>query len=645
MTCKNISIGKKIGLGFAIVLVMLSAVGFISYSGVNGIIRNARGVIDGNKLDALLAQKEVDHMNWVSRVTALFTDRTAIKLEVETDDHKCAFGKWLYGEERKQAEKSLPSLVPILKEIEDSHRKLHESAVEIGKHFHQADLTLGNFLREKKTDHLAWTHKVKDALLDSSATSVEVEMDPTKCSLGKWMHSKEVEDLKQKDPTFGALFAQLEEPHRKLHESAREIGKSLADGKHEEARLYYAQNTNKLAAEVLASIDKMITWHDAQYEGKQEAKLIYETATAPALQKTRKLLNQARDEAKKNIITDQGMLDAALITKRSVGLIVGIALLFGISISFLIGRGICKCLRALSEQMNEAAEQVASASGQVASASQQLADGASHQAASIEETSSSLEEISSMTRQNAANADQANLLMSETREIVTLASKSMRELTTSMADITKASEETSRIIKTIDEIAFQTNLLALNAAVEAARAGDAGAGFAVVADEVRNLAMRAAEAAKSTASLIEGTVKKIKEGSELVEKTDKEFEDVALSVTKSGDLVGEISAASSEQTQGIEQVNQAVGQMDKIVQQNASTAEESAAASEEMNSMAFRLRESVLELLEMVNGSTKETKGAGLDTGERGLKKRIVNVHEEKSFGKDWHSSRPDLGN
>ena len=193
----------------------------------------------------------------------------------------------------------------------------------------------------------------------------------------------------------------------------------------------------------------------------------------------------------------------------TTGLIV--VLLLGICMAYLIVRSITKPIRLVVDGLAEGAEQVASAAGQVSGSSQQLAEGASEQAASIEETSSSLEEMSSMTRQNAEHASQANKLMAETSDVVVKANQSMDRLTVAMVEITTASEETSKIIKTIDEIAFQTNLLALNAAVEAARAGEAGAGFAVVADEVRNLAMRAAEAAKNTANLIEGTVKKIKD--------------------------------------------------------------------------------------------------------------------------------------
>ncbi len=251
--------------------------------------------------------------------------------------------------------------------------------------------------------------------------------------------------------------------------------------------------------------------------------------------------------------------------------------------------------------LNDGADQVSTGSRQVSASSQMLAEGASEQAASIEETSSSMEEMSSMTRQNADNAHQADNLMKEANQVVAKANNSMAQLTESMAEISHASEETSKIIKTIDEIAFQTNLLALNAAVEAARAGEAGAGFAVVADEVRNLALRAADAAKNTAILIEGTVKKVKDGGDLVASTNEAFSEVATGTAKVGELVAEIAAASNEQAQGIDQVNNTITQMDKVVQQNAASAEESASASEEMSAQALNMKKMVDELVELVN--------------------------------------------
>jgi len=283
-------------------------------------------------------------------------------------------------------------------------------------------------------------------------------------------------------------------------------------------------------------------------------------------------------------------------------IVLGIITAGAIAISWLMARSIAKPIDTIIRSLNTGSDEIASASGQVSSASQSLAEGASEQAASIEETSASLEEMASMTQQNADNAGQANHLMKDANAVVEQATAEMANLTRSMGEISKSSEETQKIVKTIDEIAFQTNLLALNAAVEAARAGEAGAGFAVVADEVRNLAIRAAEAAKNTSVLIEDTSRRVKDGSELVTKTNTAFMEVAESSSKVGDLVGEIAAASTEQAQGVEQINKAVTEMDKVVQQNAATAEESASASEEMNAQAEQMKHMVQELVVLVEG-------------------------------------------
>ena len=304
-------------------------------------------------------------------------------------------------------------------------------------------------------------------------------------------------------------------------------------------------------------------------------------------------------------------LNIAKFGRLLLAIIAGAAVFLGIVVALFITRSVTKPIGRITVGLTEASEQVAAASGQVSSASQQLAEGSSEQAASIEETSSSLEEMSSMTKQNADHAGEANRIMKEAHTIVSQANESMAKLTGSMSEISRASEETQKIIKTIDEIAFQTNLLALNAAVEAARAGEAGAGFAVVADEVRNLAMRAADAAKNTAVLIEGTVKTVKGGADIVEATGSEFQKVSTIASKMAELVGEIAAASQEQAQGIEQINKAVSEMDKVVQRNSANAEESASASEEMNAQAEQMKSYVGELLTVINGTDSQSRETG----------------------------------
>jgi methyl-accepting chemotaxis protein len=284
--------------------------------------------------------------------------------------------------------------------------------------------------------------------------------------------------------------------------------------------------------------------------------------------------------------------------------VMGILSLIGAAASVIIGFYVSHVLVAPIEHsvqsFSDVISKVSAGSSQVSQAAQQLAEGSSSQASSLEETSSSLEELASMTKQNADNANQARAMMQEARQIVEKVNRHMDDMAKAIIEITRSSEETGKIIKTIDEIAFQTNLLALNAAVEAARAGEAGAGFAVVADEVRNLAMRSAEAAKNTSNLIENTIKAVQNGNELTKSTQDAFKDNIAISGKISQLVDEIATASQEQAHGISQINRAVADMDKIVQQAAANAEESASASEEMKGQVNHLKGGVDELMSVV---------------------------------------------
>lgn len=309
-------------------------------------------------------------------------------------------------------------------------------------------------------------------------------------------------------------------------------------------------------------------------------------------------LSKAASEGTQNLT-----IKAASELSRSSAIVLAgsiLILAIGLISAFFVTRGINRALKKSAEDLQESANQVSSAAAQLSLTSQSIAEGASQQAAGIEESSSAIEEMASMTRQNADNAEQANKLAKQAAQRAQDAKLAMEKLLHQMDDIVRSSEETQKIVKTIDEIAFQTNLLALNAAVEAARAGEAGAGFAVVADEVRALAMRAAEAAKNTATLIEETVKRVREGSAVTQETNNAFGEVHSGVMKVVELIDEIAAASREQSEGIGQINTAISEMDKVVQQNAANAEESAAAAEELSTQAARLKECVDVLIALV---------------------------------------------
>ncbi len=279
-------------------------------------------------------------------------------------------------------------------------------------------------------------------------------------------------------------------------------------------------------------------------------------------------------------------------------------------VSYAIGRSISRPIRDLAGGLSEASRKILTGAAALAGSGREVASGASRQASAIEQSSASLEEMSAITKQNSQNATDAHTLMRANNEVVSRAAVEMEKLNVSMREISGASEDIHKIIKTIDDIAFQTNLLALNAAVEAARAGEAGAGFAVVAGEVRNLAMRAADAAGNTAELVKRTTDRINDGMGLVDITSKAFLEISGKSVSVGQLVGEIASASTEQSTGIDQINKAVADIDIIVQKNAAAAQESASTSEEMKSSARRLETLVAELRLMVRGSLAENSSA-----------------------------------
>ncbi len=623
---KSMSIGTKLIGGFLIVSVITLAVGFTSWYGT----RFLEGHMDelGDKAlpsiqHVLTAAKALHQVESAVRgfLNPAITpeNRQALRQELSEarESYKRALDAYQGIPKPPEQDAAMKSLLQNIDGLREENVFVVQAANDLEKMGVSDPLILKANIEKFTGDHWRLLSLTFDLLL--SETQFEGGEDHTQCAFGKW-----TTDYRTTNPKIGEALNQVREPHAKFHQSVKNIKDLAKKGDLEQAKGAYQKEMMGAAKATFEKIqairDEAALAGDLFHKMNERA-----MGTAMKIQKeVESIMDKTADLEKEKAHATMREADAAASRIRLISL-VGMTggFFLAVVLGILATRTVVRPIRRVVDGLSEASEQLAAASGQVASASQQLAEGASEQAAAIEETSSSMEEMASMTRQNADSATQANQLMKDANKVAGQANQSMNHVNASMSQISKASEETQKIIRTIDEIAFQTNLLALNAAVEAARAGEAGAGFAVVADEVRNLAMRAADAAKNTASLIEDTVKRVKEGAELVDKTNREFREVESGMTKASELVGEIAAASQEQAQGIEQVNRAITEMDKVVQQNAANAEESASASEEMTAQAEQMKDYVGALTALVGG--KGRGGGSKNPSSAGIRRKISN--------------------
>jgi methyl-accepting chemotaxis protein len=326
-----------------------------------------------------------------------------------------------------------------------------------------------------------------------------------------------------------------------------------------------------------------------------------------ALATVRRSVLDLQGELEQRMSTEQGRTEQLVMWGTLGGCILGLG------IAFFVARGITRPIGAVANRLAQESNRTNSAALQVSQVSQSMADGASQQAAAIEESSSALHEMASMTSRNSENAHNAKVLAGEARETADTGAREMDEMKSAMSAIKASSSEISKIIKTIDEIAFQTNILALNAAVEAARAGEAGAGFAVVADEVRTLAQRCAQAARETADKISDSATKSEQGVTISARMGTNLGAIVERIRKLDEMIAGIAQASHEQSEGIAQLNSTVAGMDRVTQSNAALAEQSAASSDELKAQAEQVQSAVSELMRMVNSHDSDAhKPAGV---------------------------------
>ncbi|MGM0454337.1 MAG: HAMP domain-containing methyl-accepting chemotaxis protein [Thermodesulfobacteriota bacterium] len=584
---KKLTVGKKIVLGFTSVLVLMLIVGFIGFSALQDAAKGfksyremARDANLAGQLQASLLMVQKHAMDYI-----ITGDEAAVSAYEKYSGQKNRFL-----EDSKQAIQD-PDRAANIQRIDNKYTTYEDGFEQVKNYMDNRDRLVNEVLNVKGpamedalTEIMFSANRDDDVTAAYQSGRAMRNLLLARLYVMKFLDTNDSAAVDRVKSEFTKMKTELDVLDRQLQnpERRRLLESVLSDKKTYETRfaevVQLIKNRNKVISDTMDATGAAIAGdvEDVKLDIKSEQDTI-----GPRLQAA----NQR--------------------AKTSMGIVALAALIVGIGLATVITLGITRPLREIIDNLSTGSEEVASASSQVSTASQQLAEGSSEQASTLEQTASSLEEMAAQTRQNADNADQADMAVKETAQVVETGVSAMERMNSSINEIKNSADETSRIIKTIDDIAFQTNLLALNAAVEAARAGEAGKGFAVVAEEVRKLAQRSAEAAQNTARLIEKSQENAVNGVGMADEVAGQLDAIKKHSEKVNTLIAEITAASKEQAEGIEQVNTAASQMDKVVQQNAADSEESASAAEELTAQAGEM-EKMVAALEVVVGGRRQ---------------------------------------
>jgi len=595
MSLQNLTIGKKIGLGFSLEIALLIVIATIAYTVLGGAGRRLTMYADSaqetyaatsleSSMQALKLQvNEFLATGSAESIAACETAKQALDADlaraaklivdpvraadiVKARDllaaYNAAFADLVANHKARAAVES-DVINPQARLIVDGLQQILAQAKT------QGDMNAAFQISNGLKAFFECSSLVNSFLLTSDAPKAAAARDALAVTVSqiKKMQKDQAEmeklDATLKDDAKTALLVSLQESAVKYSAGLDDVV-SAQQGR---AKIL-AERLNKVAPEFTATVAKVKnSVHDYQIDLEQ----------------------RARDDQRRN--------EFVVLVITASGIVIGVFC------AWLIVRGVTRGITVVAGRLAAESDKANASAVQVAQASQSMANGATQQAASLEETSSSLHEMASMTTRNSENAQNAKTLANQARQTADAGAIEMEQMKVAMDAIKGSSTEISKIIKTIDEIAFQTNILALNAAVEAARAGEAGLGFAVVADEVRNLAQRCAGAAKETADKISASTEKSDQGARISEKMAANLAAIVEKTRQLDERIAEIAQSSHEQSEGIGQLNSAVASMDKITQDNAALSEESSAAAEELKSQAQQVRLAVDELLLMARGS------------------------------------------
>jgi methyl-accepting chemotaxis protein len=596
MIWKNLSISKKLGVGFGFVLLFTAILAFISFSGIGHIVLNAGEVIDGNKIRGNIISAEVAHLNWAKKVSTFLAEHNGDLLQVQLDDHLCAFGKWLNGAERKQAEAMIPSLAPHLAEIEKFHHDLHASAVDIKKYYEPADPSLPAFLAEREIDHLKFITKIQNVLLNHDAV-IEGQTDPHKCNLGKWLYGEEARKVATLHPELEPLIEAVIAPHARLHESVTDLQNSWNPddpAARLQTREIFAQVTLPALKEVSHGLEAMGKCAIAELAGLEKANHIYTSQTIPALQYVQNELSSLKNEIDTHMMTDTVMLNSASRTRQKVLGIALAAILAGVAISILITRAITRPLvqatafagkvadgdltarvttslnndetGKLIQSLNAMAGNLGQVMGDISQNSNQVAAASEELSATSQQMAAGAEEMTSQAGTVAAAAEEIGVNMNTVSTTASMMNEKSDDIASSAQEM---SENINSVAAAIEEMTASIGEVAQNSSSASNLAGRANELSSISSEEMKKLD----QAAKDIGNVI-NLITEITEQTKLLSlnatieaaragEAGKGFAVVANEVKDlagqtseaTGEIVGRIQAMQSQTTSVVANIN------------------------------------------------------------------------------------------